>query len=194
MDSIYNYNSPNVVFRFDDISKNTSLDEVNDIAFYLRLKFPNCRIIYGISPIVFDMSLYPKDNPQRVFPKILTAQSIYQNFYKGSIIGVPEVPPHIEVASHGLFHIDSRLLTRECQEMNILSSCALVNSMVFIPPFNKWNRDTVNICKENNIQLFAFEDGWKSIEHNQYDPEHKLWYLHHWAFGLDKVKAWLDGK
>jgi len=191
MDSIYNYNSPNVVFRFDDISVNSVMNEVNDIAFYLKTRFPDCRIIYGISPLVFDMTKFPSDNQQRVFPKIFSALSAHKGFYEVKKMGIPEIPEYVERASHGLFHVDHRLLDKECQDMSIMASCCLVDSRIFIPPFNKWNKDTEDLCKMFGFELIKFEDGWRSLEHNKYDPKRNLWYLHHWAFGLDKVKAWL---
>lgn len=177
-----------LTFRMDDVSCNSVMSEVNDIAFYLKTRFPECRIIYGISPLVFSIS----GHNQRVFPKILTAQSDHKEFFKADKMGIPgDIPDYVEKASHGLFHVDMRLLRYECQEMSILASCSLVGTSLFVPPFNKWNGLTEDICRIHKIGLIKFEEGWRSLEHEPYDPEHKLWYFHHWAFGLDKVKNWL---
>ena len=81
-------------------------------------------------------------------------------------------------------------LTKEQQEMSILISCSLVKAKVFIPPFNKWNIFTENICKEHDIDLVKFEDGWKCMEYNKYNGEQKLWYLHHREFTLNTFKEW----
>lgn len=179
-----------LTFRFDDICVNSDMNHANDIAFFLKTKFPDCRIIYGISPLVTDMSKYPNDDNQRVFPKVFTALSDYRNFYFVQKLGIPDVPEYVEVASHGMIHVDHRLLTLECQEMSILLSCNLVNSQIFIPPFNKWNNNTDMICNKMGIELIKFEKGWLSMEHNSYNPNHTLWYLHHRAFTLEQIKSW----
>jgi hypothetical protein len=89
-------------------------------------------------------------------------------------------------------HVDHRLLHKCAQELSILVSCSLAKSSIFIPPFNKWNKDTEEVCKENHIELIKFEDGWLSMEHNEYKEDQQLWYLHARDFNFDKVKDWLN--
>ena len=93
--------------------------------------------------------------------------------------------------SHGLIHVDHRLLSREAQEMSILTSCSLAKSKVFVPPFNKWNKDSEDICREHNIQLVKFEDGWLCMEYNDFNPDQELWYIHSREFTLDSFREWL---
>lgn len=176
----------------DDVSVNSNMSEVNDIAFYLKTRFPDCRIIYGISPLVFDMSFYPHENQQRIFPKRFSAVSDNASLYTVDKMGIPaDIPDYVVRASHGLVHADHRLMGFDAQKMSILASTYLTDCEIFIPPFNKWNKDTEDVCKEAGIELIKFEDDWRSMEHEPYHDKHTLWYLHHWAFGLDKVKNWL---
>ena len=98
------------------------------------------------------------------------------------------------MASHGLIHVDHRLMTKEAQELSILTSASLVKANVFIPPFNKWNKDTESICDEHGIELIKFEDGWLCMEYNSYDDNHDKWYLHAREFSIEKFKKYFDGR
>ncbi len=182
------------IFRFDDICLNADIELANDIASLLKEHVPNSRIIYAVSPMVHDLSDSGDEiTRQRIFPKILNAHSDHRVFYKVDLCGIPnDLPDWVELASHGLIHVDHRLLDYSAQEMSILVSSSLVKAKTFIPPFNKWNKDTEKICKEHGINLVKFEDGWRCLEYNDYTPLIKLWYLHHREFTLDSVKKWLN--
>jgi len=161
--------------------------EVEMITEYLLSKF-DCEVIWAVSPLVHKS----EQSSQRIFPKILTAHSDYRRFYNVDSLGlVDRVPKGVKLASHGLIHVDHRLLNYNAQELSILVSCSLVGAKIFVPPFNKWNIDTEKICKDNGIELVKFEDGWLSMEHNSNMDGHNLWYLHHWNFDIDKVMNWI---
>lgn len=171
------------IFRFDDVCINADMDLIQRITDYLFDNF-ECSVIYGVSPLV------QVTGNQRVFPEILNAMSDYRNFYKVQRCGVPKIDPRVKVAGHGLFHVDHRLLTKEAQEMSIVASCSLAGGNTFIPPFNKWNKHTQDVCNEHNIWLVKFEDGWRSMECNDYDEKHEMWYLHAREWTLPKIKQW----
>jgi hypothetical protein len=172
------------VFRFDDVCINADMTVIQEVTDLLFERFPYCKVIYGVSPLVH------KDCGQRVFPKILNAMSDYRNFYKVDKLGIPEMDSRATLAGHGLIHVDHRLLDKSAQEMSILVSCSLVKAKMFIPPFNKWNKLTEEVCRENDIELIKFERGWLSMEHNQNNPYHDLWYLHARDFDVNKVRVW----
>ena len=174
------------VFRFDDICINSQMSEVNKITGYLLDRF-DCEVIWAVSPLVSE------GVQERVFPKILGAYSDVRAFYFPDLCGVPEYREDVTIATHGLIHADHRLLTKEAQEMSILVSSSLVgNAKIFVPPFNKWNKDTETICKEWNIELIKFEDGWLSMEHNPYMESQDKWYLHHRDMNLDAIREWIN--
>ena len=75
--------------------------------------------------------------------------------------------------------------------MSIITSCSLAQGKTFIPPFNKWDKNTESICEEFGIELIKFEDGWLCMEYNSFDPEQELWYLHSREFTLEDFKTWL---
>lgn len=180
-------------FRFDDCSIRSDSKKEFAMMDFLSDKFPGCRIIQAVSPLISDLSNESNDiTKQRIFPKIWNAYSDYRIFYNVDLAGIPPVHPNARAASHGLTHCDARLLTRECEEMSILISCSLLKSKIYVPPFNKTSKYTQEICDEHNIELIKFEDGWLCMEYNEYNPAHDLWYLHAREFTFEKFKKWFD--
>jgi len=177
-------------FRFDDVCINSDMNLTHSITELLLNKFEDCDIIYGVSPLVHFMGFGTSITEQRVFPKELNAISDYRNYYHVNNLGIPIMTLMAKRAGHGLIHVDHRLLHKSAQELSIVASCSLVNAKIFIPPFNKWNKDTEEVCKENGIELIKFEDGWLSMEHNKFNPKHEKWYLHAREWTLEKIKAW----
>lgn len=179
------------IFRFDDVCINADMNLINDMTNFLFDRFPTCVVLWGVSPLVHDMSEEKNEvTRQRIFPKILNAHSDYRKYYDVDLAGVPDLNTRATLAAHGLVHVDHRLLPKPAQEMSILISASLVKSKIFIPPFNKWNKDTDEICKEHGIELIKFEDGWLSMEHNKFNESHDRWYLHAREFTLDNFKKW----
>lgn len=184
-------------FRFDDICVNSDMEQANAIASELKARFPYCRIIYCISPLVHNLDRENEVDKQRCFPKIFNAYSEVRNFFCVDRAGIPtDIPEFVELASHCLFHVDHRLLTESQQEMSIIASCSLSKSKIVVPPFNKWTSHMDKICTELGLELIKFENGWKSMEHESFDNQHNLWYLHHreWDKSLNRLKTYLDGK
>lgn len=183
------------IFRFDDVCINADMELINKMTDYFFYKFPDCVVLWGVSPLLHDMSGEKNEiEKQRIFPKILNALSDYRNFFEVDIAGLPEFHPKATLAAHGLVHVDHRLLPKEVQEMSILISSSLVKSKIFIPPFNKWNKDTEDICKEHKIELIKFEDGWLSMEHNKFNESQDKWYLHAREFEYKKFEDWFNIK
>ncbi len=176
------------VFRFDDICLNSDIEQATELTKTLQWRFPGCSVMWVVSLL----STIEKD--QRVFPSIWKAYSDYKVFYKVKQMGIPTIPSELEVltASHGLVHVDHRLLTREAQELSIIVSCSLLNTSIYIPPFNKWNKDTEEICKEQHIHLIKFEDGWRNMKFEKFDSKHYFWYLHHREFTTDELGYWMN--
>ena len=178
-------------FRFDDICINEDMEKANEMARILRNKFPNCTILFCISQLVHEMNTGDSVSDERIFPKIMNAYSDFRKFYNVDKCGCTDIIPEVTKASHGLIHVDHRLLSKEAQEMSIMVSCSLSQSKVFVPPFNKWNKDTEAICEEQGIELVKFEDGWLCMEYNDFDPSHDLWYVHSREFTLKEFKKWI---
>jgi hypothetical protein len=179
------------IFRFDDVSINSNIDTHFQITDFLLGQ--GFKVMWGISPLVHDMSNEGSQvAKERVFPEIINAYSDNRKHYNVKRAGIPMIHSGVMIAGHGLIHCDHRFLNYQAQEMSILISCNLVGARMFIPPFNKWNKDTEEICEEHHISLIKFEEGWKSMEFNDYSPSFNFWYLHARAWTLEGVKNWLS--
>ena len=124
------------IFRFDDICINTDIQNAIKIATHINSIFENVNIVFAISPLVNNIISEDTTISQRVYPQIFNAYSDFRIFYNVDKGGIPLFSEEIIRASHGLIHIDHRLLTKEAQELSILSSCSLMKSSIFVPPFN----------------------------------------------------------
>jgi len=181
------------IFRFDDVCINADMETVWKMTDFLFDRFETCDVIWAVSPLVHNMDNETNETTkQRIFPKILNAHSDYKVFYEVDKLGIPNLHPKAKVASHAMIHVDHRLLKKSAQEMSILVSCSLCKSKIFVPPFNKWNHHTESICNQNGIELIKFEDGWKSIEYNNYDDSHNLWYLHAREIKFELFTKWFN--
>jgi len=181
-----------MTFRFDDLSINTDLDNLLNLLTVIWRREPEAEVYLAISPVVFSKDQLPLEQQQRVHPRILTAGSSIQNYYRGQSCGIPKVPAdeRIRRAGHGIVHVDHRLLSRETQELSIVVSCSLVDAGLFIPPYNKWNRDTESICQEHGLDLVRFEDGWRHVLHNRFDPRFSLYYMHPYDLTPKALDHW----
>lgn len=181
-----------MIFRIDDVSLNTNMERLRAIVEAL-LSVPMAKVALAVSPMVHRV---PQGERGRIFPKVMGAMSDHRAFFRPDMAGVPDLSdivhdPRVVVWSHGLFHVDHRLLGREAQEVSILASCSVVGSQTYVAPFNKWNRDTESICAEHGIELVKWEDDWRHVHHNGYDPSHGKWYLHEHDTDPMALQEWL---
>lgn len=179
-----------MIFRNDDVCVNTNYLEMQEI--------------YGVIKDYFPLA------------EIMTCASIYarrcKDFYKNGAL-YPDLPlkdksneylytvdAHVindgrltnTVASHGLFHVKHGEISEEAQKMSIIGSCSYLRTNKFVAPFNSYNYITEKICNDNNIELITKKYDWKSLEHNEFDSNHKYWYFHCWRFTADKFRKKLN--
>lgn len=195
------------IIRFDDINSNTNFDKLHDIYEIIKTFDSDIEIMFGVSLLSFDLTkTYMQEtnrkeiDKERVFPPIFTALSDFRAFYKPDYIFDWEPiltrfrRGNFILASHGLIHVDHRLLTREVQEFDILISCSILKSQFFIPPYNKYDKHTEAICDENKIELIKFEDGWRHACANKFcDSDHGIfnYYLHPFDMTVDQFERWI---
>ena len=170
-----------LTFRFDDVSINTDATKLSAMVGFLRQRFEghDMKIIFAVSPLVHILN--SDESQERVFPKMLHVESDFREFYLAARAGLPKCMDLAdEVASHGLIHVDHRLLTRSAQEMSIMVSCSLLRSYVFVPPFHKWNKKTEEICQEHKIELVK-HIGWEQhhLLYHQFQPGIEYYYYLH---------------
>lgn len=176
-----------MIFRIDDVSQNTDMIELYEIVKIIMDKFPGSEIWYCVNPISrtsFDGAVYPgapfKDRDKLFFYNVNSTFSD-ERMWKLRTSG--------RIVSHGLLHSDHSKLQFDAQEMSIVSSCNLLGTMVFVPPFNRWNATTESVCRINGIRLVKSEDeGWLSLDHSSFDMSHDLYYFHPWRWNAVSFK------
>jgi hypothetical protein len=169
-----------MIFRFDDICKNTDMGKAIYMAEYLKNRFSDCEILFCISPIGCNI-----DKKEYVFPLEYLPYSDPNIFYDVDYCYVPKVLSYIKIANHGLIHVDHRLLSYGAQEMSILVGASLTKSKIFVPPFHHWDKNTDDICQKHGINLIKYEDGWYNLKYNKFDSSLYSWYLHSYEFTID---------
>lgn len=170
-----------MIFRNDDINPNTNLVHIREIYDKINSIHPGSRIISGVTLFsrggikgsVYDDIPF-KDKPMKW---LYDVDSVISN--------IDKIPG--EIASHGMLHVDHSRLSKDAQEMSILTSCHYLKTKLFIPPFNRFNSVTEEICMENEIILIGGEN-WKSFEFQKFNPDHKFWYFHSWRFTINELK------
>ncbi len=138
----------------------------------------------SVSPMVFNMSTC--EDPlmrERVFPAMWHTRSDFREFYRMNKVGVPTCleklrRDNVEIASHGMIHVDHRLLKRSAQEMSILASCALLNTAYFVPPFHKFDERTEAICKEHRIMIVRYDQSFTHLGYHPFDGRKTHYYFH----------------
>lgn len=175
------------MLRIDDISVNLDYERLTNFLQLVRSKYPQVSILLAVSPMVFNMNKWEPTNEstrERVFPAILNAMSDHRVYFKVEKIGIPswlhEVVDKYQctLATHGLIHVDHRLLSRDLQELSVISSASLVDAKIFVPPFNKYNDETVEICHKNEIELVRWEDGWTHLGYHPFADNGRKYYVH----------------
>lgn len=174
----------NLTIRIDDVSENTLYqDLIWQLGVWRKM---GARIICGINVFCKEAksgSVYPdlplSNHPSRYFFDVDKVWE-FGRIFNG-----------IDIASHGLVHADHSKLSRDAQEMSILTSCSILRSKLFIPPFNRINEETVRICADNGIEIIGncANRIWKSLEFEAFDATHEFWYYHPWRMPYLKIMA-----
>ncbi len=175
-----------IIFRNDDVNANTNKEKLSEFYGIIHSIFPEAEIWSCIT-------LFAGSNTRgSVYGELPLKIRNTDWFYKNADRFMYDYRhPMYKIASHGLYHIDHSKVSRDAQEMSILGSCSYLNTKIFVPPFNKFNQDTIDICSENNIYMKL--DDWKSLKYNDFDKTHKFWYLHTWEYTEDSLRKKLNG-
>lgn len=165
-----------MIFRNDDVNPNSNIDIVLAQYAVIAARFPDAKIWSAVN--VFgktseDQSAYPK-----LLPKDIDGPAVDRIFDTWNL---KWLAGYGEVVSHGLWHIDHATLTRDLQEYSIRSSCDLLKTHTFIPPFWRWNADTIAICVKYGIDL-PITEPWINFERNPVDPGHEFYLWHSWRY------------
>ncbi len=172
-----------LIFRNDDVNPSTDFSQLKEMYDFLKTQ----------GQVMSGVNLYGKKNTLgSVYPDVPFKYKPMDYFFdvdsyldvKGKDLGL--------IASHGLFHFNHASVSRDYQEASIKMSCKKLSTKLFIPPFNKLNQDTKDICRDSGIMIMSGEK-WKSLEFNDFNPDHKYWYFHSWRYSVNQLKEKLNG-
>lgn len=180
-----------MIIRNDDVSANSS---------GLKFFYDTLTRLFPESTIYSCTTVFSKNGgkfKQSVYPDLPLKEQELDYFFdvdgvKSDYWCVELEYPNLKLASHGLWHFDHTKVDSQLKKASIISSCRLLKTDIFVPPFNRWDEEMDLICLSNNIQMIkSNEAGWKSFEHNKFDPSHELWYFHSWMWTLEKFKEYI---
>lgn len=176
-----------MIVRFDDINPNTNIYKLNNLIRVITDLIPDVEIWLAVN-------MYSKASTSNtVYPDVPFKDKPKEYFYNVDRTFLPHSFSH-RLVSHGLIHCDHSRIGVDAQEMSIVSSCNYLGTDIFVPPFNRWNKVTETICKENGIKLQKLSDGWLSMEHNEFNKKHEKWYLHPWRWETSDLADYLEGR
>lgn len=175
-----------MIFADHDVNPNTNFDNLEACYAVIKELFPDAVIISGVTIIGRN------NNIGSVYPNPPFKNNTVDWFYNvNNFIQVADLPKTV-IASHGLIHLDHSRIHSDAQKMSILSSCSMLGTKIFIPPFNKFNEDTLQICEDNKIEILLTSHGWKSLEHNAFDVNHSKYYWHSWRTSPKELRGMLN--
>lgn len=175
-----------LIIRNDDVNFNTSPSQLGEIYGAIHSIVPEAEIWSAVTVFA------GKNKKGSVYADVPFKDKDINWFYKNSDCMFGSYRhPLFKIVSHGLFHIDHSKVSRETQEMSIIGSCSYLNTKIFVPPFGRYNQDTLDICFDNDIEVRV--NGWLSIEHNDFNINHRMWYMHSWRWSSSKLKVYFDG-
>lgn len=176
-----------IVFRDDDINPSSNYEDVICSYNVIKSFYPNASII----PCVTLFSRY--NNKGSVYKDVPFKDRETNWFYNVDKFMLEyEYITKENIASHGLFHVNHAKLSKDAQSMSILGSCNFLKTKLFCAPFNAYNQDTIDICLSNSINLINMTYPWKSLEHEDFDPNHGFWYFHSWRLLSSDLKRKLE--
>lgn len=165
-----------MIFRNDDINQNSNFEDIEKMYSIILRYFPGAMIVSGVN--ILSQKSEDGNSYAAIKPVDIDFASVSQ------IVNLEKVESlflYGPIASHGLAHLDHRAISRDLQEFSIRSSCNILDSKIFIPPFLRYNKTTFEICKKNNIQVLGVEDGeWTSLDNGPVDPKKQLFVFHSW--------------
>lgn len=168
--------------RIDDISSRTNVNRLENFLNLFTAKYDNFDVLLAVSLGTIDSP--ENSETERVFPPILNAMSDHRVFFDLSNLVYPNWLPNLtrkfncQLASHGLFHVDHRLLSKEAQEISIRSSSSVLRTKIFVPPFNKYNKETLDIVDSLEYRIAIWETGWRHLGYQNFEFSSGNYYFH----------------
>lgn len=173
-----------MIFRNDDVNPNSDIDAIRAMYDTILRHFPDAEIWSAVNILgktSSDGSAYAQIKPADIyFPSV------------DRVFDLSRLPELENIASHGLYHLDHRGVGREVQEYSIVSSCEILGTRRFVPPFWRWNAETIRICKDAGILLWI-EGDWVNLDTNPLLHGVENFLFHSWKFTPETFAAKFAG-
>lgn len=175
-----------MIFRNDDVCANTTNLKMQEIYGVIKDLFPYAEIMTCASIYCVRNPVYAGSGA--LYPDLPLKDKSNEYLYTVNAHIIDDGRLTNTVASHGLFHVKHGDLPEEAQKMSIIGSCSYLRTKKFVAPFNSYNEITQKVCDDNGIELITAKYDWKSLEHNDFDSNHKYWYFHSWRWDIKDFK------
>jgi hypothetical protein len=179
-----------MLFRNDDVNPNSNFKHIKEIYSIIKNKFPDAQIYSCIT------ILGEKNSLGRVYPQFNLQNHLHlRKFINVDLIFDLKQLSYLQnIASHGLFHFSHARVAYETQKFSIVSSCNLLKTKVFVPPYMEINEETEQICKLAEIELWKDSDNWSNLDTEKIDFIHTKYYFHSWKFTPESFYKKLNEK
>lgn len=172
-----------MIFRNDDVNPNTNIQELREMYAMIKARFPEAEIYSAVN--IFGQT----GGGQMPYREI---KPVDIDFAEANVvIDFRDLARIEKVVSHGLWHLDHKHASRDLQEYSIRTSCALLETKTFVPPFWRWNDETEEICKDHGIKLWVKGD-WINLDTDVGKRNHERYLFHSWRFTPQSFKEKLD--
>ena len=175
------------IIRNDDVNPSSNFEHIKKMYSIILNKCPQAEIYSCIN-------IFGQKNSKGTVYLPTKIQIDYRDYFTiDSIFDFTQLPNLQNIASHGLFHMNHRIVTYDTQKFSIISSCNLLKTKIFFPPFWEWNEKTEKICTLNGIKLWVNED-WINIDRAVIDDNHDFYCFHSWKFTPESFARKIKGE
>jgi hypothetical protein len=167
-----------MLFRNDDINPNSNFKHIKEIYNIIKTKFPNSEIYSCVTILGQTNSL------GRVYPQFKLQNHLHlRKFIDVDLVfDLKQLSDLYNITSHGLFHFSHARVSYETQKFSIISSCKLLKTKIFVPPYMEINEETKQICSLAEVELWTDDENWVTLDKEKIDDTHTKYYFHSWKF------------
>lgn len=164
-----------ILFRNDDVNPNSNFKEIREIYSIIKKYFPN-------SEIYSCVNIFAKETPTGMpYPPTKKLVKDRKLYLIDKIFDLKELEGLEKIVSHGMWHLDHWHSSEDLQTFSIVSSCKLLKTNIFIPPFWRFTKLTKKICEDNKIKLWV-EPKWVNFDNQEITRYNRYYIIHSWKF------------
>jgi len=164
-----------ILFRNDDVNPNSDFKAIRKMYDTILQYFPNAEIYSCVN-------LFSQETSEgNVYPPTKKLAKDRDYFLVNKMFDFKSLKYLERIVSHGMWHLDHKHCNNELQKYSIVSSCRILKTNLFVPPFWRYNQDTRDICSEYGIKLWV-DTTWINFDNLDIIPEKRYYLFHSWKF------------